>query len=210
MNDIKIAISGTVGCGKTTLVNNLGKALKDSNIYKEDKNDRLLELFYTNKNKKGGRRLELLNQFHFLNSTILRDIMSYYDESKYKIYDRPIVDHVEIFAKMNLSRKSYVMYALFQEVFLNVLEHDKYDLTVLLTCDTDTNIERINKRGRTSETLIDIDYFVKLNNMYGDEKFIEALHNYSKEVIIINTTNKSETEVLNEVLEKIEEYESEN
>lgn len=195
----KVAISGTVGVGKSTLVAKLGEHYDNSIMYKEEIDRELLDLFYQSLNEGKSKKLELLNQFNFLSDTIKRDIKSEFDDADIQIYDRSIVEHIEIFAKANLTEENYILYDGFQDMFLRILKHPGYDLSILLVADEDENMRRINERGRESEQITDEEYFRELNRRYTSPEFLTEFERYSKETIIINTTNMTADEVMDEV-----------
>lgn len=70
------------------------------------------------------------------------------------------------------------------------------DLVFRLTCTENCAMQRIAKRGRQGESEISVDYLKMLNNNM--EKVL-----YPCKCIIINTTNKTQTEVAEIVLDRI-------
>lgn len=206
-DDLRIAISGTIGAGKSTLVEGLGTSYgDDAEVYKELIDREMLDLFYKHMNDDGLQSLEELHQFQFLNNTIVRDIKSYYSDKPIKVYDRQIVEHVQIFARKNLSFDGFIMYDFFQEMFLEQLGHKGYDITILLTLTDEENNRRIFSRGRDSETESNAEYFVEINKMYTSDDFINELKRYTKELHILDVTDMTADETLYAVQNIIKEY----
>lgn len=205
--EIRIAVSGTIGAGKSTLVEGLGKYYgQSSETYKEIIDREMLDLFYKHMAEGGNQQLEELHQFAFLNNTIMRDIKSYYSDVPIKIYDRQIVEHVQIFAKKNLRYDGFLMYDFFQEMFLEQLGHKGYDLTILLVLSDEENSRRIYARGRDSETESNNAYFAEINKLYTEDYFLKELERYTDQLIIIDVTDMTQDEVLNRVTKHIREY----
>lgn len=200
---MKIAIAGNLGIGKSTLTTNLATVLKNSRLHGESINDEVLNLFY--KHQRGeiegdGKNIELLNQFVFFNETIIRDVVANYSEHEYNIYDRSYLEHIHVFAKTNLKPSDYVTYLGYQEIFLKLMNHEKYDLTILLRTDLDTLRGRIANRGRECEDDIDMTYLKTLNDIYNGEEFLDILKSGSKHTLVLDVTHMNENEVLTQVL----------
>lgn len=196
---MKIAIAGNLGIGKSTLTKNLAESLENSRLHGETINDEVLNLFY--KHQRGeiegdGKNIELLNQFVFFNETIIRDIVANYSEHNYDVYDRSYLEHIHVFAKTNLKPSDYVTYLGYQEIFLKLMNHEPYDLTILLITDLDTLRSRIASRGRECEDEIDMTYLKTLNDIYNSEEFFDILHSGSKQTVSLDVTHMDENEVL--------------
>lgn len=199
-----IAISGTIGVGKTTLVNSLGE-LDGFKSHKERVDRELLELFTKvniEKSLEHDRPVELINQFSFLNETIIRDAKIMFDTETTHILDRPLSDHIEVFAKMNLSNRQYALYKGLQELILNQLGWEKYDMIILLTNNDEENKKKVHKRGRNAEELTPeyTEYLSMLNTIYNSDEYIDELREYSDNVIVIDVNGKTQDEVFEEAL----------
>lgn len=207
---MKIAIAGNLGIGKSTLTQSLASNLDDSRLFGESINDEVLDLFY--KHQRGeiegnGTNIELLNQFVFFNETIIRDVVANYNDDKYNIYDRSFLEHIHVFAKTNLKPSDYCTYLGYQEIFLKLMGHEPYDVTILLRADVNTLRERIAKRGRDCEDGIDVDYLVELNAIYNSDEFFGILRSGSKYTVAFDVSNMDEYQVLAKVLKIIKDYE---
>jgi deoxyadenosine/deoxycytidine kinase len=116
-------------------------------------------------------------------------------------FDRPLTDHIHVFAKTNLKASDYVTYNGFQEIFLNLLEFEKYDITILLRGSDETIMSRIEDRDRDCENTEDNkEYFKELNKIYNSDDYVKELQKHSNKVIVINTNNKLPIEVVNKIV----------
>lgn len=210
-NEVRIAISGTIGAGKSTLVEGLGRHYAEqADVYKEEIDREMLDLFYKHMAEGGDQKLEELHQFNFLNNTIVRDIKSYYSDKPIKVYDRQIVEHIQIFAKKNLAYDGFMMYDFFQEMFLEQLGHRGYDITILLTVSDEENMNRIINRGRDSEAETNTEYFADINHLYTEEYFLKEMERYTKHLHVIDVTNNTEEQTLAQVVKIIEDFKEVN
>jgi deoxyadenosine/deoxycytidine kinase len=206
MKDLKISISGTIGVGKTSIMEHFSK-VPNCATYKEDINKELLELYYKKVNSgEDARRIEKLNQYHFLNETIVREIHSYEsDAAPVKFYDRNMIEHSHIFAKTSLPYRDWLKLVGMQEQLLTDFGFEEYDLAIILTCDFEENMARVRKRGRDNGELdLDIERFKQLSDMYKSDGFKETLTHYSKLVWVIDTTGKTNEEVCGQIQDMID------
>ena len=202
---MRIAIDGNIGVGKTTLIKNLKKELK-ATVYKEEINKELLQKIYNKNNPETIKKFELLNQLHFLNATIYRDIMSYDDKNDFQIYDRSLSAHLHIFSKTLLSPANYLLYSGQQELLRLIHNFEKYDLQIVLMCSHKENMKRIKKRGRKEEKSIDGHYIQQLEQHHRSDDYEDICADlYTKTILFLDVTNLSEEEVTKEVLQMIRE-----
>jgi deoxyadenosine/deoxycytidine kinase len=192
---MRVAISGNIGVGKSTLCETMSP---HGTVHYEDIDKEILDLFYSSSDKVG---VELLNQFHFLNEAIKREIKSQHLDTGFTFFDRPLTDHIHVFAKTNLKASDYVTYNGFQEIFLNLLNFKKYDMTILLRGSDESILNRIESRDRIGEnTESNKDYFIELNKIYNSNDYVEHLKNHADKVVIINTDNKTPFDIYSEVI----------
>jgi deoxyadenosine/deoxycytidine kinase len=205
MNKFKVSISGSIGVGKTSVIDHF-RTKDNYKTFKEDIDKEILDLFYQNRlTSDKVINIELLNQFHFLCETITREIKSYYSEEDILIYDRPIIEHSHVFAKQNLNARDWALLVGMQELFLERLGYQKYDLAIILDCDLETNLKRITGRGRQCELDTDTTYFKELLEEYQSDYFKGVLAEHSNKVIVIDTSNKTNEQVCAEIEQIIEE-----
>ncbi|WP_031543225.1 deoxynucleoside kinase [Mesoplasma photuris] len=172
---MKIAIFGTVGAGKSTLIEHLNRLLPEKyevfweplsdNPYFEDSYSPDLKVASA-----ASYKMELL---------MLSNRYKQFKESKKfenVIYDRGIMDTI-IFAHCNyedgrIDEKDWNVYREYFEIAVlpSIFEHrnanDGYDLVVYLKVSPEKSIERITNRGIERELKVDHKFWTKLVNMY--------------------------------------------
>ena len=160
-----IIVEGTVGVGKSSLMEILSEEL-GLTIFPEPVIDNpLLPLFYENMKQYG-----FALQVFFLNNRFR--MIKEGQKLDGAIMDRSIYGDV-IFAKMlhdqkNMSKEEIDCYL---DLFANMMEHlPTPELVIYLKTDTDAAINKIRKRGRECEQNTDIQYWQDLNREY-DEYF---------------------------------------
>ena len=160
---VVIVIEGNIGSGKTTL----GKVLEKKfnlKLYRELVNPNTLNMlndFYNDK-----KRYAFLLQIHFLNERfkMIKDIF----KNKGGILDRSIYGD-KVFASVlkddeNMSENEFRVYS---DLLENMLEHVKKPrLLIFLDANVNTCLDRIKKRDRLGEELIQAEYLLKLENKY--------------------------------------------
>lgn len=165
MKPMHIAVSGNIGAGKTTLAEKLGKHYK-WNVQLEDvDNNPYLADFYGDMTK-----WAFHVQVHFLNSRFKQ-----VDELRKSplpiIQDRTIYEDAYIFAKSlynsgHFSERDYQTYLNLFEAMIRFVEPP--DLLIYLKADIGKLVGQIEKRGRSFENSIRIDYLKALNQHYED------------------------------------------
>jgi len=209
---MRIAISGNIGVGKTTLVGRVSKHL-DIPEHTEPIDETLLDFFYRSKKgevftKDNGEiipitEIEKLSQLAFLYNNMLREMKSMLDK-RGGIYDRTLAEHLHIFAKTNLNRFDYNAFCGFQHANFNFFKMiPRYDIIIVLTCDVEVMKQRINKRNRTLETGISDEYLTKLNDLYNHNDFILDSQMFSDNVVKLDVTNLTEDEVFEDAIKII-------
>lgn len=201
----KVAVSGTVGAGKSTVLNYLHLANPGSRLFGEPMNEEVLNMFY--KKMKDGTltpedRIEMTMQFGFLADTLIRESISEMCDETIQFFDRPLTDHIKIFSKMNMPPEQYMLYDTFQHCFMNMLGIKAYDVIILLEIEDEENYKRIQGRGRKEESATDKEYFASLNKRYKEDSFYGHLTDMSPKVIKIDVTNLNDIEV-GEKIDKI-------
>lgn len=159
-----IIVDGVVGSGKTTLMNILTKELGLKGFEEPVTDNPILGKFYHDR-----QRYAFPLQIFFLNRRfkMLKDAQ---DKNEASIMDRSIYGDV-IFAKLlhdggDMDNDEFNLY---QELLANMLDHiEAPRLMIYLRCDVDTAIDRIVKRGRDYEQIVERDYWERLNKEYED------------------------------------------
>lgn len=160
-----IIVEGTVGVGKSSLMEILSEEFGLTVFPEPVVNNPLLPLFYENMKQYG-----FALQVFFLNNRFR--MIKEGQKLEGAIMDRSIYGDV-IFAKMlhdqgNMSKAEIDCYL---DLFANMMEHlPTPELVIYLRTDTESAIEKIKKRGRECEQNTDNQYWEDLNKEY-DEYF---------------------------------------
>ena len=174
---IIISIEGNIGAGKTTFLDKLKEKISDSVFIKEpvdiwlslkDNNEvNILEKFY--KNPK--RWCYTFQNLAFI-TRLNRILDEYYNSDKKFIFsDRITNSDREIFATMSKQDKlmnniEWEIYNFwYNNTFINKLLNKKI-YYIYLKSNPNVCLERINKRSRSEEVSIKIEYLNKLHNLH--------------------------------------------
>lgn len=176
-----LAVSGNIGSGKTTLTEKLSKHYDWKAEFEAVDNNPYLQDFYEDMN-----RWSFHLQVYFLNSRF-NQIKKIQESTISTIQDRTIYEDAYIFAanlyKSNLlSKRDYLNY---KNLFDSMIAHVKApDLLIYLKADIPKLVGQIEKRGRTYETTMRIDYLKNLN-----EHYEEWIGNYKEGKLLIVDVN---------------------
>ncbi|GAB6470845.1 MULTISPECIES: deoxynucleoside kinase [Bacillus cereus group] len=159
--NISVIIDGTVGAGKSTLMNIL-KDLGFEAFPEPVVDNPLLDKFYHDKEKYSfPLQIEFLNKrFAHLKASKAFERVT---------LDRSIYNDI-VFAQMlrdsgDLPKEFYNIY---EELLENMLEHcEPPTLMIYLQISVDEAIRRIQKRGRDFEQIVERTYWEDLNSRYG-------------------------------------------
>lgn len=159
-----IIVDGVVGSGKTTLMNILMEELGVSGFEEPVTDNPILGKFYHDR-----KRYAFPLQIFFLNRRF-RMLKDAQEQKVASIMDRSIYGDV-IFAKLLHDGGDMEVdeFNLYQDLLANMLDHiEAPRLMIYLRCDVDTAMERIRKRGRDYEQIVERDYWERLNKEYED------------------------------------------
>jgi len=158
-----LAVSGNIGSGKTTLTEKLAKHYGWKAEFEAIDDNPYLPDFYEDM-----KRWSFHLQVYFLNSRFnqLKTIQGSNDST---IQDRTIYEDAYIFAA-NLYKSNLLSerdYANYKSLFDSMISHVKApDLLIYLKADIPKLVGQIEKRGRSYETAMRIDYLKNLNSHY--------------------------------------------
>ena len=159
------AVSGNIGSGKTTLTEKLAKHYGWSAEFEAVDDNPYLPDFYEDM-----KRWSFHLQVYFLNSRF-NQIKKIQESTISTIQDRTIYEDAYIFAA-NLYKSNLLSerdYANYKSLFDSMIAHVKApDLLIYLKADIPKLVGQIEKRGRTYETAMRIDYLKNLNSHYED------------------------------------------
>ncbi|MDR1848086.1 MAG: deoxynucleoside kinase [Bacteroidales bacterium] len=173
-----IAIAGNIGCGKTTLTTLLAKHFNWQPVYEKMESNPYIEHFYEDM-----RRWAFNLQIYFLNSRF-RHVVEARKMYENIIQDRTLFEDARIFAPnlyaMGLmTTRDYETYLALFDLLLSFVPAP--DLTIYLKASVPTLVRQIQKRGRTYETSIRLDYINSLN-----ERYDEWLSNYKDKLLVVD------------------------
>ena len=158
-----LAVSGNLGSGKTTLTEKLAKHYGWSAEFEAVDDNPYLPDFYEDM-----KRWSFHLQVYFLNSRF-NQIKKIQEGTISTIQDRTIYEDAYIFAA-NLYKSNLLSerdYANYKNLFDSMIAHVKApDLLIYLKADIPKLVGQIEKRGRTYETAMRIDYLKNLNSHY--------------------------------------------
>ena len=173
-----IAIEGPIGVGKTSLSKRLADSLSYELLLEKSEENPFLDRFYMDP-----KQYALSTQLFFLiqRTQQLQELRQEDMFQPLRIADF-LIDKDQLFAKENLDSDEYTLY-------LNVFKHLTVDaptpnLVIYLQAPTDVLLDRIQKRGISSEQLIHRSYLENLNKAY-----TEFFHYYDRApLLIVNTS----------------------
>lgn len=157
-----IVIEGPIGVGKSSLATRLAEDFESELILEEIGDNPFLEQFYQRP-----REAALSTQLFFLmhRSKQIQHLRqgSIFTHSKIADY---LIEKDQLFAQVTLTPTEYDLYLQVYEHMM--VESPKPDLVVYLQAPVSTLLERIRKRGRSFERLIEASYLEQLNEAYAD------------------------------------------
>jgi deoxyadenosine/deoxycytidine kinase len=202
-----IVIDAVVGAGKTVYVDMLSKEMNIPCFHEPVQDNPILDKFYHDR-----KRYSFPLQIFFLNRRF--EMLKHASElEKPSLMDRSIYGDM-IFAKLlyeegNMEKEEYMLY---HDLLVNMLDHvEAPKLMIYLKIDTDSAIERIKKRGRDYEQIVERGYWERLNREY--ENYFSD-YNLSPLLVIdaarydIVGNQKDKEEVLETIRRKIGELDS--
>ncbi len=195
-----LAVSGNIGSGKTTLTEKLAKHYGWSAEFEEVDDNPYLPDFYEDM-----KRWSFHLQVYFLNSRFTQ-IKKIQESTISTIQDRTIYEDAYIFAA-NLYKSNLLSerdYANYKNLFDSMIAHVKApDLLIYLKADIPKLVGQIEKRGRSYETAMRIDYLKNLNSHY--EEWIAGYK--EGKLLVIDVNNLDFVESASDfsfIVEKIE------
>ena len=160
---MRIAISGNIGAGKTSLTKLISKSLGYTPYYEDVIANPYLDDFYNQM-----ERWSFNLQVYFLNSRF-RQVSQIRQSGKDIIQDRTIYEDAHIFAPnlhaMGLmTNRDYENYRSLFDLMESFVKGP--DLLIYLRSSIPNLVSQIHKRGRDYENSISIDYLSRLNERY--------------------------------------------
>eukprot|EP00331_Platyophrya_macrostoma_P010722 CAMPEP_0176426196 /NCGR_PEP_ID=MMETSP0127-20121128/11809_1 /TAXON_ID=938130 /ORGANISM="Platyophrya macrostoma, Strain WH" /LENGTH=233 /DNA_ID=CAMNT_0017807439 /DNA_START=38 /DNA_END=739 /DNA_ORIENTATION=- len=200
----RIAICGNIGVGKSTICELLARETKGKRIEENFAENPYLEAYYSElqKNTKPNK-YAFGSQLFFLKETF--DSHQITTEDEVLIFDRSLHENIGVFAESLVSMEIMSEFdaQLYRKIAGDYLSSFKgYDAFVYLKTDEETLLKRIRKRGREMESSsISASYLAQLNKLY--DAVFENLNQKKEDVIVLNTTELSEKETLDEIIKEL-------
>ncbi len=176
---LEIVVEGTVGAGKTALVEILEKEWGMKGFYEmnDELADQLLERYYSDRH-----RWCLTMELYFLHKRFLQ--LQQANRTERAVMDRSMIGDF-VFVRMQrhmgfLQPLEYTIYEQFYRTMSAISPRPK--LLVYIKCSVETAVKRIRKRGRPYELNVEEQYWEQLVKFY-DETFFDGL---TGNVLIIN------------------------
>jgi deoxyadenosine/deoxycytidine kinase len=177
-----LAVAGNIGSGKTTLTEKLAKHYGWKAEFEAVDDNPYLPDFYEDM-----KRWSFHLQVYFLNSRFKQLKKIQETAAGSFIQDRTIYEDAYIFAA-NLYKSKLLTerdYSNYKNLFDSMIAHVKApDLLIYLKADIPKLVGQIEKRGRSFETSMSIDYLKNLNSHY--EEWIAGYHEGKLLVIDVN------------------------
>jgi deoxyadenosine/deoxycytidine kinase len=200
-----IGIAGTIGVGKSTLTQELAKALNFEPILEEVDGNPYLDSFY--KDMKG---FGTMMQVWLLNHRFRqhREFVTRISLGKIRgvVQDRTIWEDT-IFARMLNNHPDKIItdldYNTYLDLFDNMVLRELVfpQIMIYLDCNPETAYKRINSRGRVMEQTIPLEYLRMLKKNY--DQFIEEMEQAGVRVLRIKWESFQPT---SEVVRLVHEY----
>ena len=195
-----IAIAGNIGSGKTTLTQLLSRHYDWEAHFEDVDENPYLDDFYAEM-----QRWSFNLQIYFLNSRF-RQVVDIRQNERNVVQDRTIYEDASIFAPnlhaMGLmTSRDFGNYSALFELMDSFIQAP--DLLIYLRASVPTLVGQIQKRGRSYETSIRLDYLQRLNERY--EAWIST---YDKgRLLIIDVDNNrfpESAEDLGEIISRVD------
>ena len=163
-----IAIAGNIGSGKTTLTRMLARHYGWSPRFEPVAFNPYLEDYY-----KDMRRWAFCLEVFFLKQRFL-DLLSIAESRGTVVQDRTIFEGVYVFAATNraMGNLSDRDFATYMELFDDMMSVERLpDLMIYLRASVTHLVENIERRARSYEQKMPLDYLTNLNERYEDFVF---------------------------------------
>jgi len=174
-----IAVEGSIGAGKTSLVNLLGEQYGARVILEDNDTNPFIAKFYEDQEAYSFQTqiFFLLNRFNQYQELAQRDLFNSVVVIDY-LFQRD-----KVFAQLNLEDHEYRLY----EQIFNLIgpKAPKPDLVIFLQANTEVLLKRVSKRNRDYEAFMDPDYLDSVNKAINNFFFY-----YSETPLLVINTNE--------------------
>jgi deoxyadenosine/deoxycytidine kinase len=189
-----VAVAGTIGAGKTSLVAWLVKRYGYTPFYEPNETNPYLEDFYADM-----KRWALASQCYFLAHKL--ELHQELERSPHRaVIDRTIYEDAEIFAKNLYEQRMMTKrdWEVYERLYLGIRRMLRPpDVLIAITCSLGATKKRIKRRGRAMEQTIPDPYLRRLHRLY--ERWF-ASYDLSP-IVRIDTTKMDYVEDLVDLIE---------
>ncbi len=209
---MRVVISGTVGVGKSTTTQELINRLENEGWKVNHLTEKTAESPYLKHYYDEPAKWAFVAQMDFLMERFKQWLTDEEDRLKHgdkviTVYDRHFIDDY-IFAELhsikeNISNINSIVYQTVYKELLDKLVESKTqpDYFFLLEADLSTIVKRLHKRGREAEQDTDESYWKELyDSYYTKPKFSYHFEKYNKQVVKVDTENKTPAQVADELM----------
>jgi deoxyadenosine/deoxycytidine kinase len=174
-----IAIEGAIGAGKTSLVKLLGEKFDAKTILEKDEENPFIEKFYQDRETYAFQTqiFFLLSRYKQYQSLAQRDLFSSVVVIDY-LFQRD-----RVFAALNLKAQELALYDQIHNLIK--IKIPRPDLVIFLQASNETLEERVKKRGRDYEKLMDLPYLIAVNTAFNNFFFY-----YTETPLLVINTNE--------------------
>ena len=176
--EVHIAIAGNIGSGKTTLTNMLSRHYGWKKLLEAVEQNPYIEEYYQDI-----PRWSFNMEVYFLKQRF-RDLLKIQDTDQTVVQDRTIFEGVYVFAANNkamgfLNDTDFNTYMALFQCMMSVVKLP--DLMIYLRSSVPHLVRNIEKRDRSYERTITLDYLTNLNLLYEDFIF----HHYKGRTMVV-------------------------
>jgi len=153
-------VEGPIGVGKTSLAQRLSDEFGSTLMLEQVEDNPFLERFYQNP-----REAALSTQLYFLlqRTKQLQEFKQADIFTPVRVADF-LIEKDRLFAQVTLNASEYELY---EQIYSHLtIDAPKPDLVVYLQAPVETLLQRIRKRGRGYERLVETSYLEQLNEAY--------------------------------------------
>ena len=174
-----IAIEGAIGAGKTSLVKLLGEKFDAKVFLEKDEENPFIDKFYQDRETYAFQTqiFFLLSRFKQYQSLAQRDLFNSVVVIDY-LFQRD-----RIFAALNLKEQELALYDQIHNLVKSKIP--KPDLVIFLQASPEVLEERVKKRGRDYEKLMDLPYLMAVNTAFNNFFFY-----YTETPLLVVNTNE--------------------
>lgn len=199
---MKISIEGNIGCGKSSVLSKLCSEMRIP-VFLEpiDEWKEWLTQFYKNPSRWGMS----------FNLKVLMSFSKWKQNTFFACYERSPISNRHVFAQLQYEhdRMEQIELSLFDDIYKSISWEP--DVAIYIRTDPKVSMERMQKRARSCENNVSLDYITAVHNrheaIFEPEKklkYIDSKYARNTRMIIIDG-NRTQDEVYQDVLKAVQE-----